>query len=124
MVAFRFDKMFILVHHALFSFVHGISHVLEECGRFLSLGNGISGSQLGRVGHCFQAFSASKGRKIHFLFFLFLFVFSRATPATYGGSQAKGLIGPVPTGLRQSHSSAGSEPHLRPTPQLRATPDP
>ena len=29
----------------------------------------------------------------------------------------------VATGLRQSHSNAGSEPRLRPTPQLMATPD-
>ena len=31
--------------------------------------------------------------------FICLFAFSRATPATYGGSQAKGLIGAVATGL-------------------------
>ena len=42
----------------------------------------------------------------------------------YGGSQAKGLMGAVAAGLHQSHSNAGSEPHLRPTPQLTATPDP
>ena len=49
---------------------------------------------------------------------------SWAPPAAYGGSQARGRIGAVATGLRQSHSNAGSEPHLRPTPQLTATPDP
>ena len=43
-----------------------------------------------------------------FLFFC-LFVFSRATPAAYGGSQAKGLIGTVAAGLRQRHSNVGSE---------------
>ena len=53
-----------------------------------------------------------------------LFAFSRATPSAYGGSQARGLIGAVAAGLRQSHSNTGSEPHLRPTPQLMATPDP
>ena len=42
----------------------------------------------------------------------------------YGGSQARGLIGAVAAGLRQSHSNAGSEPRLRPTPQLTAMPDP
>ena len=42
----------------------------------------------------------------------------------YGGSQAKGLIGAVATSLCQSHSNAGSEPHLQPTPQLTATLDP
>ena len=48
---------------------------------------------------------------------------SWAAPAAYGGSQARGLIGAVATGLRQSHGNAGSEPHLQPTPQLTATPD-
>ena len=48
---------------------------------------------------------------------------SWAAPAAYGGSQARGLIGAVATGLRQSHSNAGSEPRLQPTPQLTATPD-
>jgi len=48
---------------------------------------------------------------------------SWAAPAAYGGSQARGGIGAVATGLRQSHSNSGSEPHLQPTPQLMATPD-
>ena len=56
---------------------------------------------------------------MRFLFFLFFFsclsAFSRATPAAYGGSQARGLIGAVATGLLQSHSNAGSEPRLRAT---------
>ena len=53
--------------------------------------------------------------------YLFLFVFlpfSWAAPTAYGGSQARGLIGAAATGLRQSHSNAGSEPRLQPTPQL------
>ena len=72
-----------------------------------------------------------------FLFFFFFFVFclfvvvvvvvvvaiSWAAPAAYGGSQARGPIGAVATSLRQSHSNAGSEPCLQPTPQLTATPD-
>ena len=48
---------------------------------------------------------------------------SWAAPAAYGGSQARGRIGAVATGLHQSHSNAGSEPCLQPTPQLTATPD-
>ena len=48
---------------------------------------------------------------------------SWAAPAAYGGSQARGPIGAIATGLRQSHSNAGSEPRLQPTPQLTATPD-
>ena len=35
---------------------------------------------------------------------------------TYGGSQARGLIGAIAVGLRHSH--ARSEPRLQPTPQL------
>ena len=55
-----------------------------------------------------------------FLFLFCLFAISWAPPAEYGGSQARGRIGAGATGLRQSHSNAGSEPRLRlqPTPQL------
>ena len=55
----------------------------------------------------------------NFFFFFFFFVFLLflwAAPAAYGGSQARGLIGAVAASLRQSHSNAGSEPHLQPTP--------
>ena len=47
-----------------------------------------------------------------------------AAPAAYGGSQARGPIGATAAGLYHSHSHAGSEPHLRPTPQLTAVLDP
>ena len=52
--------------------------------------------------------------------FFFFLPFSRPAPMAYGRSQARGLIGAVAAGLRQSHSSVGSEPRLRPTPQLMA----
>ena len=42
----------------------------------------------------------------------------------YGGSQARGQIGATDASLSHSHSNVGSEPCLRPTPQLMATPDP
>ena len=62
-----------------------------------------------------------------YLFYLFiyfcLFAISWAAPAAYGGSQARGRIGVVATGLRQSHSNAGSGPRLQPTAPLSATPD-
>uniref|UniRef100_A0A8D1TKU1 Fibrinogen C-terminal domain-containing protein n=1 Tax=Sus scrofa TaxID=9823 RepID=A0A8D1TKU1_PIG len=57
---------------------------------------------------------------------LYLFIYfcpsaiSWAAPAAYGGSQARGPIGAVAIRLRQSHSKAGSEPRLQPTPQLMA----
>ena len=60
-----------------------------------------------------------------YFFFLFCnFAFSRAAPVAFGGSQARGLIRPAAAGLCQGHSKALSEPRLRPTPQLTATPDP
>ena len=54
---------------------------------------------------------------------VFIFLF-RTSPVAYGGSEARGQIGAVAAGLRHSHSNAGSEPRLRPTPQLMATLDP
>ena len=62
--------------------------------------------------------------QLHFLLWLSFFAFSRAAPVAHGGSQARDLIGAVATGLCQSHSNMGSEPCLRPTPQLMATLDP
>ena len=52
------------------------------------------------------------------------FVFFRAAPVAYGGSQARGRIRAVTVSLRQSHSNAKTEPHLWPTPQLTVTLDP
>ena len=57
------------------------------------------------------------------LFFFCLSAISWAAPEAHGGSQARGLIGVIAAGLRQSHSNAKSKPHLRPTPQLTAAPD-
>ena len=48
----------------------------------------------------------------------------RATPIPYGSSEAKGRIRATAVSLCHSHSNSGSEPRLRPTPQLMATPDP
>jgi len=62
----------------------------------------------------------------YFIFYLFFFVFLLflwTALAAYGGSQARGQIRAVATGLRQSHSNTGSEPRLQPTPQLTTTPD-
>ena len=61
-----------------------------------------------------------------FFFFLlfFFFCFFQGCTAAYGGSQAGGPIGATAASLHHSHSDARFEPHLQPTPQLRATPDP
>ena len=53
-----------------------------------------------------------------------LFCLSRATLEAFGGSQARGRIRAVATSLCHSHSSTGSKPCLRPTPQLTAALDP
>ena len=63
---------------------------------------------------------------LFFVCFLFLFVFlpfSRAEPAAYEHSQARGLTRDVATSLHQSHSNVGSELSLQPTVQLTAMPD-
>ena len=58
-------------------------------------------------------------------FYLFIyFSHFRDTPVAYGGYQARGPITAVSTSLCHSHSNAGSELHLQPTPQLTAMPDP
>jgi len=64
-----------------------------------------------------------------YLFYVFIFIFVflpflGPLPRHMGGSQARGLIGAIAASLHQSHSNKGSEPHLRPTPQLTAMPDP
>ena len=57
------------------------------------------------------------------LFVFCLSVFSRAAHMAYGGSQARDLIGATVTGHSHSHSNKRSKPHVRPTPELIATPD-
>ena len=62
-------------------------------------------------------------RSGHLLFFLFFSSF-RVALVAYGDSQARGPIGSVAIGLRQSYSKLGSELCLPPTPQLTARPNP
>ena len=52
----------------------------------------------------------------------FLFFFFRAVLVAYGSSQARVWIWALAATLHHSHM--GSEPHLQPTPQLKATQDP
>ena len=54
----------------------------------------------------------------------FVWFFFRATPMAYGHSQTRGQIRAVVAGLSHSHSNAGSELCLWPTPQIMAMPDP
>ena len=48
----------------------------------------------------------------------------RAGPAAHGRSQDRGRIKAVAAGLHHRRSNAGSQLHLRPASQSRATPDP
>ena len=57
-------------------------------------------------------------------FFFFLFGLFRTKPTANGGSQARGPVKAVATGLHHSHGNAGSKLHLRPTAQLTAMLDP
>ena len=52
------------------------------------------------------------------------FFFFSATPMAYGISQARGRIRAVAADLCHSHSSVGSEPCLRSTPQFVSVLDP
>ena len=65
-----------------------------------------------------------KGVVISGHWILFFSVLFKATPTAYEASYVRGLIGAVAASLCHSHSNATSEPRLRPTPQLTATPDP
>ena len=58
-------------------------------------------------------------------FFVCLFVFGlfRAASTAYESSQTRGGIRATAAGLHHSHRNTRSQPHLQPTPQLRATPD-
>ena len=60
-------------------------------------------------------------KSILLIFCLFVF---RATPAAYGGSQARGAKGAIAASLHHSHSNTESKPCLWPPPQLTAMLDP
>ena len=74
----------------------------------------------------FLHFASGPGKSLISLSpFICLFVcLFRATSAAHKGSQARGQIGTTSVGLYHSHSNARSDPHLRPTLQLTAMPDP
>ena len=55
---------------------------------------------------------------------VFFFAPFRAVPTAYGGSKARGPTRAAAAGLHHSHSHTRSEPHLRPTSQPMATPNP
>ena len=48
---------------------------------------------------------------VFFFCFVFFFLLFKAVPTSYGGSQARGPVGPVAAGLHHSHSNAGPLTH-------------
>ena len=60
--------------------------------------------------------SSHHNEKHFFSLFLSFFLLFRAAPKAYGSSQARSRIRDVAASLCHSHSNAGSEPHLQPTP--------
>ena len=64
--------------------------------------------------------SSSPPQQLRLSFIYLLFWLYKATPAAYGGSQARGLIGATAAGLRQSHSNTKSVLRLQAMPQLTA----
>ena len=56
----------------------------------------------------------------HLLGDFFFFNLFKATPAAYGGFQARGQMGGGATSLHPSHSNAKSEPYLQTAPKLTA----
>ena len=62
--------------------------------------------------------------KTVFCLFVYLFGLLRAALVAYGGSQARGRIRVIASGLHHSRCNRRSEPRLQLTPQLLATRDP
>ena len=82
--------------------------------------------------HCFSVcLSLSHSQKhillcnrwiLCFIFSVSFFFVLRAALAAHGRSQARDPIRAAAASLHHSHSNSGPKPHLRPTPQLTATP--
>ena len=70
---------------------------------------------------CFSFSVISTGHNMYSFFFFLVFL---GPHPQHGSSQARGRVRAAAMGLHHSHSNRGSEPHLRPTPQFMATPDP
>ena len=63
-----------------------------------------------KLKHCFRLDLNSVKLYLFYFYFLF-FCHFRATPAAYGGSQARGLIRAAADGLHHRHSNARSLTH-------------
>ena len=70
------------------------------------------GSVLDNLFYCCLQISLLIFKKLLILEQIFFFSLFHAAPTAYGGSQARGPIGAIITGLCHCHSNAGSELHL------------
>ena len=69
----------------------------------------------------------TEGKLLKHMVILFLFIYFllfRAAPMAYGSFQARGWIRATDAASLYHSRNAGSKPHMWPTPQLMATPDP
>ena len=64
------------------------------------------------------------GNTVFGIYYLFIYFLFKATPAAHVHFLAKGQIRAAATCLCHSHNNTGSEPHLKPTQPLAATPYP
>ena len=91
------------------------------------IGNSLNSHQQQNVtsteGHSCHGRLYSNLKVTRLFFFIFIYLLFRVSLAACGGSQARGRIGAIAARLHHSHSNAGSELCLRPTPQLTTTPD-
>ena len=91
-------------------YIHSFSRTIFHC----VLSQEIGYSSLCCTGgpHCLSIL-----KFLSIFFFLVFYLFR----ATYGHSQAGGLIGPIAASLHHSHSNMGTKLHVLLTPQLMAT---
>ena len=59
-----------------------------------------------------------------FMYQDFQYFLRGSAPSAYGRAHVRGLTRTIAAGLCHSHNNVGSQPHLYPTPQLTAMPDP
>ena len=80
------------------------------------------GEELTIMGQCEGIWGVMK--LFCFFSFFYVFFFFKAISVACRSSQASGQIRTAPVDLHHSHSKAGFELCLQPTPQLKVMPDP
>ena len=83
-----------------------------------------SGRKLTSICTPFPRICHVSGGVVSLVFLFFFPLLFRAAPVAYGSSRLRGRIGADAVSLHHRYSGNGSEPHMRPTLQLSAMPDP